>query len=127
MRLPIESCKLCGLENFEKQYPKFEPANKTIFVLPIVLDPYQVEIVSNYGDVIFESFCMNGYVEVCSVYFNMIIQSHKYKNMVASINYLKKVFQGKQFEEYVIENVNGIKIIPVTSNYLDRRVKEEIK
>lgn len=127
MQLPIESCKLCGLENFEKQSPKFEPANKTIFVLPIVLDPYQVEIISEYGDVIFESFCMNGYVEVCSVYFNMIIQSRKYKNMVASIGYLKKVFQGKQFEEYVIENVNGIKIIPVTGNYLDRRVKEEIK
>lgn len=127
MRLPIEDCGLCGLTNYEKSLPVIRTNNKTIFVLPVPFEHSHLNIISEYGDIIFETFCMNGYHEVCSVYFNMILQSHKYKNIVASIHYLQKVFLGRRFEEYSVENIYGMKIIPVTNNYLDRRVKEEIK
>lgn len=127
MLLPIEDCGLCGLTNYQKSFPVFGTNNKTIFVLPVPFDSDSLKIISEYGDIIFETFCMNGYLEVCSVYFNMILQSHKYENIVASTQYLQKVFMGRKFEEYSVENIYGMKIVPVTNNYLDRRVKEEIK
>jgi len=127
MLLPIESCKLCGLETYEKNKPSFKPEHKTIFVLPWPVDTKLPHIISQYGDIIWEHFCMNGYVEVCSVYFNMIIQTNKYKNLVARIDYLRKIYGGRQFEEYNIENIAGVKIIPVNSGFLDKRVMEEIK
>ena len=86
-----------------------------------------MKIIAEYGDIIFETFCINGYLEICSAYFNMILQSHKYENVVASVPYLQKVFFGRKFEEYSVENIYGMKIVPVTNNYLDKRVKEEIK
>ena len=127
MQFPIESCGLCGLANVERRLPVFRNTSKTIFVLPNNFNTSHVEIISGYGDIIFESFCMNGYIEVCSTYFNMIIQCHRYTNLVASTRYLKKVFMGRQFDEYVVENIYGIKVIPVEENYLDMRVKEEIR
>lgn len=123
LKSAIDACNVCQVSG-NRKFMVESVENGTLFIVPFSVSDEVVSTLAKYGNVLLESFCEFGDVEVCFVYVSMLIQSKKVHCVVCNSEYAKTYFK-QEIDGVGIYEFNGLKLI-VTKDFLSGDVLNEI-